>query len=165
MDIRNYMAKREAHLKAELARLREQIGPLERELFEIGVARKALGRENEEPFQAPLFQSEPNQHIDEDAAKLWKQYQQVLAERAANPHAKLTIKELVMKALREQFTSGASAKELLEFFESAWGRFDIARTSLSPQLSRLKAENRIGRDGSNWFTLEWDSENKAAADQ
>jgi hypothetical protein len=48
----------------------------------------------------------------------------------------LTMKELVVKALREHFRDGATAKQLREFFRDGWGR-DIARENLSPQLSRL----------------------------
>jgi hypothetical protein len=165
MDIRAYLSEREQKLKAELAALRARIAPIERELFEIALAQKAVGSVVAEPFQAPLFQTGPDEHVDDEAAELWKEYKRVLAERTANPYFKLTIKELVLKALNEQFHSGASAQELLEFFESAWGRDDIPRTSLSPQLSRLRAERKIDRNGNTWFTREHRSYEKAATDQ
>lgn len=165
MDIRTYLSEREQRLKSELAALRARIAPIERELFEIGQAQKAVGNVAAEPFQAPLFQTGPDEHVDDEAADLWKEYKRVLAERAANPYFKLTIKDLVLKALREQFQSGATAQDLLEFFESAWGRDDIPRTSLSPQLSRLRTEQKIDRNGSMWFARELASDEKAATDQ
>jgi len=165
VDIRSYLAEREQKLKAELASLRGRIAPIERELFEIAQAQRAVGSVAAEPFQAPLFQTEPDEHVDPEAADLWKEYKRILAERTANPYFRLTIKQLVLKALNEQFHSGATALELLEFFESAWGRDDIARTSLSPQLSRLKAEQKIDRNGSIWFAREPVSDAKAATDQ
>lgn len=165
MDVRSYLADREKQLKAELAALRERITPIERELFEIGLAQKAVGTVASEPFQAPLFQTSPDEHVDKEAADLWKEYKRILAERTASPYFRLTIKDLVLKALEEQFKSGATAQELLEFFASAWGRDDIARTSLSPQLSRLRAEKKIERDGSLWFSKERAVDRKAATDQ
>jgi hypothetical protein len=68
-----------------------------------------------------------------------------------SPYAKLTMKQLVRKALGEHFPNGATAAELLDFFANAWGRNDIVRTSLSPQLSRLKQEGIIILRGKTWF--------------
>lgn len=164
-DIRTYLSEREERLKADLTALRERIAPLERELFEVRLAQKAVGHTSSEPFQAPLFQTNAETHIDADAAKVWKQYLEIKAQRAANPYYRLTIKELVLKALGEQFPSGATAQQILEFFGTAWGRDDIERTSLSPQLSRLKSEERIGREGNLWFSRVPAQSEKAATDQ
>lgn len=68
----------------------------------------------------------------------------------SSPYAKLTMKQLVRKALEEHFANGATANELLAFFANAWGRHDIIRTSLSPQLSRLKREGVITLRGMKW---------------
>ena len=62
----------------------------------------------------------------------------------------LTFKELSLKALSEHFRNGATANELLEFFATKWGRNDVVRTSLSPQLSRLRQEGRIILEGKIW---------------
>lgn len=61
-----------------------------------------------------------------------------------NPHANLTMKQLAVKALEEQFPHGATTRQLIDFFRDAWGR-EIERTNLSPQLSRLYQEGKIGR--------------------
>lgn len=70
--------------------------------------------------------------------------------RIANPDiAKLTIKEMVVKALAESFPNGATANQLLDHFYRAWGRKEM-RTSLSPQLSRLKEDKMISLEGRVW---------------
>lgn len=72
--------------------------------------------------------------------------------RIAHPEVQqLTMKELVLKALSERFKNGATVSELLTFFTLSWGRDEIARTSLSPQLSRLKEERRIALMGKVWL--------------
>lgn len=75
--------------------------------------------------------------------------------RIAHPDVQqLTMKELVLKALSERFKNGATVSELLTFFTLDWGRDEIARTSLSPQLSRLKEERRITLMGKVWLLAE-----------
>lgn len=62
----------------------------------------------------------------------------------------MTMKALTIKALDQHLTNGATTKELIIFFEDAWGR-KIKRESLSPQLSRLRSEGVIGRQSQRWF--------------
>jgi hypothetical protein len=62
----------------------------------------------------------------------------------------LTIKQMVVKALGEHLVSGATSVQLLEFFAKQWGRTEIMRTSLSPQLSRLKESGIIELQGKVW---------------
>lgn len=166
--LRSYLDDREKALQSEIAKLREQIAPLERELFEVRIAKRAVGRHSREPLQQPLFSASEEVAVDAEAQELWKQYRAIQAERVLSPYARLTIKELVLKALNEQFPSGATAHQLLELFANAWGRDEIVRTSLSPQLSRLRAEHKIDRNGSLWFRRTPKGEMpeaKAAADQ
>ncbi len=62
-----------------------------------------------------------------------------------NP-ADLTIKQLVLRAFRDKFlTTGATATEIRQFIQDAYAR-DINPQSLSPQLSRLKAEGFLTQD-------------------
>jgi hypothetical protein len=68
----------------------------------------------------------------------------------ANPDAaRMTIKEMVVQALGEHFPSGATANQLLDYFRLEWGRKEM-RTSLSPQLSRLKDSGIITLRGKVW---------------
>jgi hypothetical protein len=69
-----------------------------------------------------------------------------------SPYEHLTMKQLIMKALTEHFQSGATAKQFREFFRDAWAR-NIDRASLSPQLSRLRSDKIIDREGNVWFLI------------
>jgi hypothetical protein len=76
-----------------------------------------------------------------------------LSGTGAISYTDLTMKELVVKALSEHFlNTGAPTRSLIQHFKDAWGR-DIARTNLSPQISRLYQEGTIGRIRSSrgWF--------------
>lgn len=164
-DLYAYLEEREKYLETEVAKLRALIAPLERELFEVRVARRAVTKKSPEPQQRQLFQHRPL-HVDEAVAEIWKQYLELKAAKDSSPYAGLTIKQLVTKALDEQFPSGATASQLLELFSSGWGRSDIVRTSLSPQLSRLRKEGRVDRRGTVWFLRRPQLQHKnAAADQ
>jgi hypothetical protein len=69
-----------------------------------------------------------------------------------SPYEHLTMKQLIMKALTEHFSRGTTAKQLREFFRDAWAR-KIDRASLSPQLSRLRSDKIIDREGNVWFLI------------
>ena len=61
-----------------------------------------------------------------------------------------TIKEAVLETLREH--GPKTALEILALINEKLGA-DYPRTSLSPQLSRLKADNQITRDGILWSVV------------
>ena len=68
---------------------------------------------------------------------------------------RLTIKELVVKALMEHFPRGATAAELGEFFRNAYGRV-VDRTSLSPKLSSLRREGWVDQLPNSVWNLNGD---------
>jgi hypothetical protein len=72
--------------------------------------------------------------------------------------ANLTIKQLIMKAMRAHFKDGATAADLRDFIKDAYGR-DIERASFSPQLSRLKAQGLLHQnpETERWTILASDS--------
>jgi hypothetical protein len=78
----------------------------------------------------------------------------VPASEPANSHARMSIKALALEALKTHFREGATAVELLEHFSKAYGRKDVPRTSLSPQLTILKNEGKIHREGLIWRIVE-----------
>lgn len=167
-DLRSYLAQREKDLEVEIERVRAQIAPLERELFEVKVARAAVERKSREPLQPQLFgERVGTARQQSEADEVWRQYKEIEAARAGSAYGRLTIKELISKALSEQFSSGATAGQLLTLFATAWGRDDIVRTSLSPQLSRLKREGKIDRNENIWFlrSQRLEQEEVAATDQ
>ena len=69
---------------------------------------------------------------------------------------KMSVKAMVLDALERHFPEGASALDLLECFAKEYGREDVARTSLSPQLTTLKNDGKIARDGMAWILVKHD---------
>lgn len=131
-SLREFLSVRRAELEKTLAALDEQRSPLLAELFEIEAAEKALA---------------PDGLPNTDAAEE--------ADKPANPTAKRSreirpgsIKDKVMAVLRNR-PMGADANEILELIANQFGEA-IERTSLSPQLSRLKKEEWLVLDGNVW---------------
>lgn len=151
VNLRSLLSDHEAATVQKIAQLRAELVPLERELFEIRLAKSALARGPapvDQPQLALLKSNEdrgPENHID-----AWRNIVVHGGHRTKSPYERLTIKELVKKALIEQFKDGATAHQLLELFANAWGRHDVMRTSLSPQLSRLRNEGVVFRKGQVW---------------
>jgi len=162
-SVREILETHERSLEARIKSLRDQIIPLERELAEVRRAKGALTLTDYGPEQSQLVFSG-----EAAAAKHTPQLGGSVYGRSS--YENLTIKELVRKALGEHFERGATANQLLEFFAGAWGRRDIARTSLSPQLSRLKRDGEIVLRGQKWIlstsnTADPQQLGKAATDQ
>ena len=62
----------------------------------------------------------------------------VVAERGRTQ----TMKQMTVRALTDYFKEGATASELTRYFSDAFG-LNVARTSLSPQLTRLAQDGKI----------------------
>lgn len=138
--IKDTLARVEADLSRKVQALREELIPLERELSEV---RRALAAVSPEEPPALL------QFLERPASP--------------SPYAGMTIKQLALQALREQFATGATAADLLSFIETAYDR-KIDRASFSPQLSRLKEEGLVRRIGRYWRVIEKRNEPSLAGD-
>lgn len=124
---------REAELEQLIVDMRSEIVPLEKEREQVRRGIRAMTGETI-PSTGLRASSDAVAHH----------------RRIANPSIQsLTFKQLVIKALMEHFVNGATAIELLDFFKREWGR-EVLRTSLSPQLSRLKNDNLIELRGKTW---------------
>lgn len=140
--VRETLDRLEQELSAEIAEIRHRLAPLEQELAEVRHAKASLGTAGSPPDSRYRF-------IGGKSFGIWS----TTPVGAPSPYAKLTMKELTRKALEENFPNGATAQELLELYHKSWGRTDISRSSLSPQLSRLKAEGVVDLDGYRWFLV------------
>lgn len=126
---RDLLDQREAELLQARARAMDEIiSPIDRELSEIRRAKAAI----EAPEVPGLLRVASG-----------------LPAFGDMPVETWTLKQLAVRALSEHFPYGATANQLLAVFKSAYGR-EIARESLSPQLSRLKDDNIIKLDGKLW---------------
>jgi hypothetical protein len=142
--VRETLDNLEKELLDSVSALRAALAPLERELASVRRAKAALPAEVDlDEAEVPLFE-------DRGARQDPKE---VFSPVEYSPYARLTMKELTIKALSEQFPGGAEANELLDFLHKAWGRTDIVRSSLSPQLSRLKKEGDIDLVGRKWVLV------------
>lgn len=147
-DSLRLLRNRRAELSSKLEEARARLKAQEAEIHQIDVGIAAMEAEQ---LIAPT---------GNDASLRAMAYH----ARKCSPDAQgLTMKQLVLKALGEQFANGATANQMLEFFAREWGRTDITRTSLSPQLSRLKAEGKIALVGKTWMTRAVFDENYEAA--
>ena len=132
------MEKREKEVTQQIENLRKQLAPLEAELSQIRVAKAAI---NSDDDYEPLAPDSP------------RPLAQLVFPPVLGAYHHLTMKQLTMKALAEQFPAGATARELIKFFKNAWGRADVVRSSLSPQLSRLQEDGFIKREGRVWHLV------------
>jgi len=150
-----------------LSALRAQITPLEQELHEVRMAKAALQRETANSREPQLALANPAHVKAADADARSVATPVVLTTNfERSPYAHLTIKQLVLKALREHFPEGATANQMLDVFANVWGRGEIARTSLSPQLSRLKEDDHlIFRRGHVWHLRNPPLDEKTAVGQ
>jgi hypothetical protein len=62
---------------------------------------------------------------------------------------KLTIKSMILTALSSHFHDGATPAELRTFIKDVFGR-EIDRTSMSPQLTRLREDGAVEQTDRKW---------------
>lgn len=134
--VRQALADHRTFLEVRLADARRELEALEAELADTKRAEAAL-----------FPKVERLQSRGHEASQLAMSY---WSARGAKSIAEMTMKELVRKALAEQFPNGATARQMLDYFNGAWGRKDIVRSSFSPQLSRMKGDGEIVLKGMVW---------------
>lgn len=166
-SVRRFLDEQEELLKGRLSALRSEIIPLEQELLEVRLAKAALKRDSNPDNQPRFALASPAAFQIEEASSGTSADTVALSASDAfrSPYYRLTIKQLVQKALSEHFPNGATANQMLDLFANVWGRGEIMRTSLSPQLSRLKDDNFIFRTGHVWRLRQIREPEKAATDQ
>lgn len=165
-SVREMLDDHENAILAKLKSLHDQITPLELELNDVRMAKKALQSDAPNVRQPQLaLAGSATLKVHDAVSATTAEHVVQTTDYTRSPYARLTIKELVLKALAEHFPRGATANQMLHVFANVWGRGDIARTSLSPQLSRLKEESRIIREGHVWHLRHARSPEKTAADQ
>ena len=155
-----YLDRREVELQERIDGVHKTLIPLEAELADVRKAKAAISERHEpaafrvwtqhtlrRPSLVEMAEKVMQRRSLNDAASVDAEFTEI------SPYAHLTQKQLVLKALTEHFPKGATANELIEFFHNAWKRTDVIRSSLSPQLSRLKVEDKIGLRGKTWTLL------------
>lgn len=148
-SVRELLDEHITNILAQLDPVRAQVAVLERELADARRARAAITSET----ASAIAETNVNRLLRVGGARpvFYGGGEARDLTPPESPYAQLTMKQLVRKALGEHFPNGATAAELMDFFADAWGRNDIVRTSLSPQLSRLKREGDITLRGKTWY--------------
>jgi hypothetical protein len=70
--------------------------------------------------------------------------------RTSSKNRELTFKDKIKITLSEEFPNGASSRDILDYCNETWPDCIIKRSSISPQLSRLKSEEIIVLDDGIW---------------
>ena len=133
VNVKEFLATRRKELESKISELRPQVSKLQSELralqselSEVEIASNAIGRSSSGGGPS-------------------------LFERVAGgpPIRKGTLKDKIIAVLKLR-PKGATSTEILDLIAE---QFDetIPRTSLSPQLSRLKSEGWLSLIGSNWI--------------
>jgi hypothetical protein len=148
-SLSDFLTRRERELQTRINGLYGQLRPLEAELADVRKAKSAVSDRSAPKLPLGGDESTLLGTVIVDTAK------RTVTVEHNTPYARMTMKQLVELALREHFPNGATANQLIDFFHNAWGRPDVVRSSLSPQLSRLKSEGRVDlKNGSVWVLLE-----------
>jgi hypothetical protein len=135
------LVRAENDLARKVQALRSELAPLEKELAEVRLALAAVSPEDPPGLLRLL------EHSDEQPSA----------------YAYMTMKQLALHVLREQFPSGATAADMLAFIANAYDR-RIERTSFSPQLTRLREEGQVRRIGNLWRLAEKKNEPSRSGD-
>jgi hypothetical protein len=145
-----FLERRERELIHQIAALKGEIEPRENELAHVQSAKRQinlLGENDAARFGKPSQVATEGAGAKERVAAAFETFAQSMKAldsrlRGTAQFTRLTIKELILKALNDHFPKGATAIELLTFIRDAYAR-DIERSSLTPQLSRLRNEGLV----------------------
>lgn len=153
--IREFLKERERELAQQAVILRDHLAWVETELEEAHRIMDQLGPEPEKgsppvykaiQFGATQTGFEFVKHAMQQEADIAAEPRVVPAPEnsvdARRPIEQMTIKDLVVSALKMRSPQGLKASELRSYIRQAYGR-EIESSSLRPQLARLKAEGRI----------------------
>jgi hypothetical protein len=157
------LERRERELTHQIAAVRGELQLKEKELAEIRAVRATLTPSVPPPaVPAPAVPPPVPDTTTFDAAAtnlIRATGERRSAASVANPlqqtesvligGAKRTIKSMILAALTSHFDDGATLGELRTFIEDVFGQA-IDRTSISPQLARLRDEGAVEQRGRKW---------------
>jgi hypothetical protein len=157
--LREFLPRRKRELTQQISALQGQIIPKQRELEEVTKAMQALGLEQPGNELARLLASAAPDGLNVAAIGLLHNMSSnaLLEGKPPNFDQTMTIKQMIVYALRDHFHNGATPAELRDYIRTAYGR-EVDRNSISPQLTRLRDEHRVEQqvgllnEGKWWLT-------------
>jgi hypothetical protein len=157
--LRSFLERRERELIHQMSALRAEIQSKEKELAEIRAVRATLAPSVPTPAVPPpvphttTFDVATNQiraaEENRRTASVAHPMQQTESVLIGGVPQKRTIKSMILAALISHFDDGATLAELRTFIKDVFSR-EIDRTSLSPQLARLREEGAVEQAGRKW---------------
>jgi hypothetical protein len=146
--VNEFLVRRDRELTQQIDALRGQIAPKEQERETIRTAMRALGLLNELTAGIGINESMAGVGIGIGAAQR-DRIIGVSPDNGANlgdlvglVNSTLTIKQMILDALRDHFLAGATPSELRDYIRVAYGR-EVDRNSISPQLARLRDQGHV----------------------
>jgi hypothetical protein len=166
-NLYEYITRRERELTAQISaitgqinQLRSQVAQREVELAQVrGIKTATLGSAIGRTFNVPYVPTGgtietvtglPPINSNATSRPTYAPVSQAALDLGL--YEKMTIKQLVIRALLDHFKAGGNAIAIRDFIQDAYGR-DILPSSLRPQLHRLKADGILGQEPS---TDTWD---------
>jgi hypothetical protein len=162
--LRSFLERRERELTHQVAALRAEMESKKNELAEIRAVRAALAPSVPTPAvpapaAPPPVPDTSTFDVAADqsraAAENWRAasvghpMQQGQSVLIGGVPQKRTIKSMILTALTSHFDDGATLAELRTFIKDVFGQ-DIDRTSISPQLARLREDGAVEQRGKKW---------------
>lgn len=139
--LRDFVVRREGELRDLLTAARGTVASLEQELAQVEQTKRTLVAD-----PANALDAIPRANSN---ATVWFESVPAIGQLLTNAAAEnMTIKQLVVKALRDRYPAGTTAMDLRDFMRNAYRR-TVEPSSLRPQLSRLKADGWIEQNPSN----------------
>jgi hypothetical protein len=133
--LRAFINRREKELVSQIAALRGQLEPREKELAEL------------RSFRALQTIAGGALVTRSDLGALGRDYGLTHLLPPPKPYEEMTIGELAIQALSDGFPGGAATTRIREFIKDAYGR-EIAADSLRTQLHRMMSEGTVRQAGS-----------------
>lgn len=151
-----YLERRERELTAQLSALKGQVAARETELAHVRSAQRIIGNlggDDQKRFGVPEKPASALSGVAVALGVASKQFSDQMTasgkeiaealQRVMGTSEIPTIKQLIVRALYDHFiTTGATASELRQYIQDAYGR-TVTHASISPQLSRLKADGAL----------------------
>lgn len=144
-----YLKRRELELIQQTAALRGMLVPKEKELDAVRQAMQAVGIQPSYAAALTPFLDDESQAGGSLAHTIVTVPKQLVINGVA---VNLTIKEMILAALKDHFHVGATPVELRNYFKAVYGR-DVDRASISPQLARLRDNGMISQSPEGFWRL------------
>ena len=117
--------------------VRRRKAALRKELEELEVAERVF------------MQARADEPVEPSNLSGWE-VDHVLPSNVARIVGPRTVKQMVIQLLDEEYPAGLTALEILDRIKKRW-KSNLDRTTLSPQLTRLKKQDSIRNDKTRWF--------------